>query len=74
MDCIFKFAVRDTFGDFNHNIPRTSGVCVNSYLFWNHRVGASWTGLDWTDALPVIAAYPYGRAWLDECVGGGGPP
>jgi len=74
MDCIFKFAVRDTFGDFNQNIPRTSGVCVNSYLFWNHRVGASWTGLDWTDALPVIAAYPYGRAWLDECVGGGGPP
>ena len=74
LDCIFQFAVRNTFGDFDQNIPRTSGVCVNSYLFWNHRVGASWTGLDWTDALSVIAAYPYGRAWLDQCAGGGGPP
>jgi hypothetical protein len=74
LGCIFNFAVRGTFGDFDSNQPRTSGVCVNSYLFWNHRVGASWTGLDWTDALPVIAGYPYGRAWLDDCVGGGGAP
>jgi hypothetical protein len=74
LGCVFQFAVSATFGEFNHNYPRTSGVCVNSYLFWNHRVGVSRTGLDWTDALAVIAAYPYGRAWLDQCVGGGGPP
>jgi hypothetical protein len=24
--------------------------------------------------LTVIAAYPYGRAWLDQCVGGGAAP
>ncbi|HET7203331.1 MAG TPA: putative Ig domain-containing protein [Steroidobacteraceae bacterium] len=74
LDCIFQFAVRGTFGDFDELSPRTSGVCVNSYLFWTHR-GAKTPGeLDWRDALPVIAAYPYGRAWLDQCVGGGGAP
>ncbi len=73
LDCIFQFAVSGTFGDFAETVPRTSGVCVNSYLFWNHR-NRSATGLDWTDALTVIAAYPYGRAWLDQCVGGGGKP
>ena len=74
LDCIFKFAVRGTFGDFDKESPHTSGVCVNSYLFWNHRVGASWTGLDWTDALSVIAAYPYGREWQEQCIGGGTTP
>ena len=73
LECIFQFAVSGTFGDFAETVPRTSGVCVNSYLFWNHR-NRSATGLDWTDALTVIAAYPYGRAWLDQCVGGGGKP
>jgi hypothetical protein len=72
--CIFQFAVSGTFGDFAEASPRTSGVCVNSYLFWNHRVMRSSTGLDWTDALPVIAAYPYGPGWHDQCVGGGGTP
>lgn len=72
LDCIFQFAVRGTFGDFDESAPRTSGVCVNSYLFWTHR--SSSTGLDWKDALAVIAAYPYGRAWLDQCVGGGSVP
>jgi hypothetical protein len=47
---------------------------VNSYLFWNHRVTSSATGLDWTDALPVIAANPYGVGWLDQCAGGGDVP
>jgi hypothetical protein len=74
MNSVFQFAVRGDFGDFNQYYPRTSGLCVNSYLFWNHRVGPSWTGLDWTDALPVIAAYPYGRNWLEQCAGGGTAP
>jgi len=74
LDCIFQFATRGTFGDFDQHSPRTSGVCVNSYLFWNNRAGTSRTGLDWTDALTVIAAYPYGRSWTDQCVGGGGRP
>lgn len=74
LDCIFQFAVRGTFGDFDELSPRTSGVCVNSYLFWNHRRATSPDQLDWRDALSVIAAYPYGRAWLDQCVGGGGAP
>lgn len=74
LDQVFNFAVRGTLGDFDETSPRTSGVCVNSYLFWNHRVFPSATGLDWLDALPVIAAYPYGRMWLDQCVGGGAAP
>jgi hypothetical protein len=72
--CIFRFGVSGTFGDFPQDAPRTGGLCVNSYLFWNHRVTASATGLDWADALPVIAARPYGRGWLDQCAGGGGVP
>ncbi|HEX6572103.1 MAG TPA: Ig domain-containing protein [Steroidobacteraceae bacterium] len=74
MDCIFRFGVGGTFGDFPETAPRTGGLCINSYLFWNHRVFPSSTGLDWTHALPVIAAYPYGPAWLDQCAGGGGSP
>jgi hypothetical protein len=74
MDCIFHFGVGGTLGRFAADAPRTSGVCVNSYLMWNHRVKISATGLDWTDALPVIAAYPYGPAWLEQCTGGSGAP
>jgi hypothetical protein len=74
LDSVFQFAVRGDFGDFDQHTPRLSGLCVNSYLFWNHRVGDSWTGLSWLDALPVIAARPYGREWYDRCQGGGGPP
>jgi hypothetical protein len=74
LDNIFHFAVRGKLGDFDQSYPRGSGVCVNSYLFWNHRVSLSRTGQNWTSALPVIAAYPYGRMWLDECAGESGPP
>jgi hypothetical protein len=72
MDCIFRFAVRGKYGFFDASAPYSSGLCVNSYLFWNHRVATSSTGLDWHDALPVIAAYPYGSGWTDQCDGGGG--
>jgi hypothetical protein len=74
LDCIFRFGVGGTFGDFPEETPREGGLCINSYLFWSHRFNASPTGLDWTDALPVIAANPYGSGWLDQCAGGGGPP
>jgi hypothetical protein len=74
LDQVFNFAVRGNFGSFDQHTPRTSGVCVNSYMFWNHRVKTSWTGQNWLDALPVIAAYPYGRAWLDQCSRGGTAP
>ena len=50
LDDIFHFAVRGTAGDFNESYPRGSGVCVNSYLFWNHRVSVSRTGP--TDGAP----------------------
>ena len=73
-DCVFEFAVGGTFGQFDTDAPRQSGLCVNSYLMWNHRVMPSSTGLDWTDALPVIAAYAYGDEWRDRCSGGGGSP
>jgi hypothetical protein len=66
--------VSGTFGDFDAAAPRSSGLCVNSYLFWNHTVIRSSTGLDWTSALPVIAAYPYGKSWYEQCANGGGPP
>ena len=29
---------------------------------------------NWTDALPVIAANPYGPGWYGQCAGGGSPP
>jgi hypothetical protein len=74
LECIFQFAVSGTFGTFPTATPRAGGVCVNSYLMWNYRVEPSATGLDWTRALPIIAAYPYGREWYEQCAGGGGPP
>ena len=74
LDCIFQFAVSGTFGYFPSGAPLTGGLCVNSYLFWNHRNGRSATGLNWTDALPVIAANPYGPGWYMQCAGGGGAP
>ena len=74
LECIFKFAVKGNFGDFPEKAPITGGVCVNSYLFWNHRIGRSATGLTWTDALPVIAAHPYGPNWYEQCVGQSGMP
>ena len=51
MDCIFQFAVSGKYGDFEARAS-TSGLCVNSYLFWNHRMGISRTGLDWTTRCP----------------------
>lgn len=74
LDCIFKFAVSGTFGDFPETTPATGGVCINSYLFWTHRVAPTATGVDWTHALPVIDKNPYGQGWLNQCTGGGGPP
>lgn len=74
LECIFRFGVSGTFGDFPEQEPLSGGVCINSYLFWTHRVAPTATGVDWTDALPVISAHPYGSGWLDQCVGGGGPP
>jgi hypothetical protein len=68
LSCIFDFAVSGTFGDFDETAPYDSGLCVNSYLFWNHREVVSPTGLSWTDALPVIAANPYGTGWTDRCL------
>lgn len=35
-------------------------LCVNSYVFWNHYVG---TGLNWNDAVQVIAKRPFDAAW-----------
>jgi hypothetical protein len=74
LNCIFHFAVSGTFGMFPAIAPLTGGLCINSYLFWNHRVTPSATGLTWTDALPVIAANPYGPGWYTQCAGGGGAP
>ena len=56
------------------NAPLTGGLCVNSYIFWNDRTTMSATGLDWQNALPVIAAHPYGADWLKQCVGSDGRP
>ena len=74
LESIFHFAVSGNFGDFKEHAPRTSGVCVNSYLFWNHTEVLSSTGLDWHDALPVIAAHPYGPDWYGQCAHGGVAP
>jgi hypothetical protein len=74
LDCIFHFSVSGAVGEFPSAAPLTGGLCVNSYLFWNHRTTKSATGLDWTDALPVIAANPYGSGWYSQCTGNTGPP
>jgi hypothetical protein len=74
LDCIFRFAVSGSFGNFPKSAPLSGGLCVNSYLFWNDRTSKSSTGLNWTDALPVIAANPYGPAWYNQCAGNNGPP
>ena len=74
LDCIFRFGVGGTFGDFPEDAPLTGGLCINSYLFWSHRVTPTAAGVDWTHALPIIEAYPYGPAWLEQCAGGGGVP
>ena len=73
LDCIFHFAVSGTLGAFPVNAPLSGGVCVNSYLFWNDRT-VHGRGLSYKDALPVIAAHPYGPGWLDQCSGSSGAP
>jgi hypothetical protein len=47
--CVFQYA--------------TANLGVNSYLFWNHRVTRSATGLTWLDALPVVQSNPHGVTW-----------
>ena len=74
LDCIFHFAVSGTFGTFPASAPLTGGVCVNSYIFWNDWSGRNPKGLTYKDALPVIAAHPYGSGWLDQCIGSEGVP
>lgn len=74
LDCIFHFAVGGTLGAFPVNAPLTGGLCVNSYIFWNDRATRSATGLDWKNALPVIAAHPYGTDWFRHCAGSDGRP
>lgn len=70
--CIANFAERGNFGDF---IPGpTAGVCVNSYIFWNHITFLQATGQDWRDVQAVATANPYGEAWYGQCVCGGGAP
>ena len=75
LDCIFRFAVSGTLGDFPANAPLTGGLCINSYLFWNDRSkGWGHTKYDWQDVLTVIAANPYGSGWHDRCTGTDGKP
>jgi hypothetical protein len=74
LECIFRFAVGGTMGQFPHGSPRSGGLCVNSYLFWSHVVDKSATGLDWKDASAVIAANPYGQSWHQQCENGGSNP
>jgi hypothetical protein len=72
--CIFHFAVSGTFGAFPASAPLSGGLCVNSYIFWNDLATTSATGLYWKDALPIIAANPYGPGWYGQCAGNTGPP
>jgi len=74
MDCIFHFAVAGTLGAFPEKAPLSGGLCVNSYIFWNNKTSRSRTGLTYKDALPVIAAHPYGADWLKQCAGSDGTP
>ena len=74
LECIFHFAVGGTLGTFPASAPLTGGLCVNSYIFWNDETFLSSTGLNYKDALPVIAAHPYGPDWYNQCTGNTGAP
>ncbi len=74
LDCIFHFAVAGTLGAFPAKAPLSGGLCINSYIFWNDKTSRSKTGLTYKDALPVIAAHPYGPDWLKQCSGNDGSP
>jgi putative Ig domain-containing protein len=74
LDCIFHFAVSGTLGAFPVNAPLSGGVCVNSYLFWNDKTSRNPKAQDYEDALAIIAAHPYGRDWLENCIGSEGEP
>ncbi len=72
LECMFHFAVAGTLGDFpttrrfpagSASIPISSGTTESQ-----ERTG------DWRDALPVIAAHPYGADWLKQCSGRDGEP
>ena len=74
LECIFQFAVGGSLGGFPASAPLSGGLCINSYIFWNDKTTKSSTGQDWKDALPVIAAHPYGPDWLKQCAGSDGAP
>ena len=74
LECVFRFAVSGSFGAFPANAPLSGGLCVNSYIFWNDRPDRSATGLDWKDALAVIARHPYGPDWYSQCAGSSAAP
>ena len=74
LECIFHFAVSGTLGTFPKSAPLTGGLCINSYIFWNDTVTKNPAALNWKNALPVIAAHPYGPDWYSQCVGNTGPP
>lgn len=74
LSCIFQFAVSGTLGSFPTSAPLSGGLCVNSYIFWNDKTSMSKTGLNYKDALPVIAAHPYGPDWYGHCSGSDGSP
>jgi hypothetical protein len=74
LECMFNFGVSGTVGAFPASAPLTGGLCVNSYFFWNDKATKSRTGLDWKNALPVIASHPYGPDWYRQCAGGAGAP
>ena len=74
LGCIFHFAVGGTMGNFPEHAPLSGGLCVNSYIFWNDKTIRRRRGQDWKDALPVIAANPYGANWYKHCAGSDGRP
>jgi hypothetical protein len=61
---MFLFGVRGSAGEFNKDKPFDSGLCINSFIFWNHKTwkAAPWE-LTFDNAANVIANNPYGDGW-----------
>lgn len=92
LEHVWNFAVSGLWGEFPqpadrngstvdptdplNRSPRTAGLCVNTWLWWNHltQVNPATGQAYWRGVIPIIAAHPYGADWYGRCVGGGGVP
>ena len=75
LDCIFHFAVAGTLGAFPvRRAAHRRRVRQFLYVLERQDRPRSRGRTELQDALPVIAAHPYGADWLNQCAGSDGRP